>query len=435
MPTRLVELHEDPRTELLTLQNVDTPPAPRAKRVIGLAVVLGVLAVIAIAEYAVLTTAAVVPNLLFLFGLGLVAAVVLLCRSRRLLSLRVSRPDAELAFVQGVPGESSNSTTLSCATVGSISLSVRHGADRSGRLAIPCSLVLHDLDGRVLLDEYFFVVGLDRDEELLDLAVRLGHAVGLGYYHVPIRDPRRFQVQVTRIEQQRAEPLPALLERPADYKSNTVLPGLVLPEEVLAAFDPSMPLSSGLRIGKWEPGRLITIVSRGALWRWAGGLASAAIALACAWGWRHPERLPFFGDDAWVWLVVAVVSGAIAMHLIRSGSFHARIDIRNGTARVQHGLLRRRVALQRVTEVVLTRHVQHGRVVTEARRGAHMFHTYRLELHGSDTGPFALLPALTTPFEDRQRALFDALHSFSISLASELARTHRYVETEEAAPG
>src|SRR5690606_31997473 len=119
MPTRLVELHEDPRTELLTLQNVDTPPAPRAKRVIGLAVVLGVLAVIAIAEYAVLTTAAVVPNLLFLFGPGLVAAVVLLCRSRRLLSLRVSRPDAELAFVQGVPGESSNSTTLSCATVGS----------------------------------------------------------------------------------------------------------------------------------------------------------------------------------------------------------------------------------------------------------------------------------------------------------------------------
>jgi hypothetical protein len=72
-----------------------------------------------------------------------------------------------------------------------------------------------------------------------------------------------------------------------------------------------------------------------------------------------------------------------------------------------------------------------GAASTEARRGSHTFHTYRLELRGNDAESLSLLPAITTVVEGRQQSYFGALHPFSVALAAALGRPHRYVETEE----
>jgi hypothetical protein len=260
--------------------------------------------------------------------------------------------------------------------------------------------------------------------ELLDLLVRLGRAVGLSHYEVAIRDPRRFEVEATRVRSERSQPIPASIGVPADYASDRVMAGLVLPDQVVAGFDPSRPLPKGLRITEWKPGQSIAVGPRSRPLLWASALACAGAAAACVWGWR----LPFFEHDAWILLVAAAGPALLATRLARKALYVGRVDLASGMISVRHGLRSRRIGVSGGLEVVLSRREKrHSR--------GHTHYTFRLELRGGTGDVLALLPEIHTTNHGWAQDYFDTLHPFSVALASQLARPHRYVESDEPAKG
>jgi hypothetical protein len=102
------------------------------------------------------------------------------------------------------------------------------------------------------------VEGVDRREEVADLAYRLGAACGLPYQRVVRSDPRDIELEISPSMGPGQERLPAL-EGPANYAKNVFSPaaGKAAAEERVPPFDPA-DFPSDHKVAKWLPGREVS---------------------------------------------------------------------------------------------------------------------------------------------------------------------------------
>ncbi len=105
----------------------------------------------------------------------------------------------------------------------------------------------------------FEVEKLDRNDEVADLAMRLGAAAGLPFYRVVRNDRRDIEVELTK------EPQPGFAQIPlglgaADYATDVVAESArrAVAEEAIAAFDPAT-FKSEHRVSAWEPGTRVLL--------------------------------------------------------------------------------------------------------------------------------------------------------------------------------
>jgi hypothetical protein len=101
------------------------------------------------------------------------------------------------------------------------------------------------------------VLGLDKREEVADLALRLAAVSGLRYYEVTQSDPRRVTVELSGVPSGAmvAVPLP---ERRASYDADHVAEAAreAVAQEKLPPFD-AAAFPSEFRVTSWEPGVLV----------------------------------------------------------------------------------------------------------------------------------------------------------------------------------
>ncbi len=113
-------------------------------------------------------------------------------------------------------------------------------------------------DGKERSDEFrLFVEGLDRHDEVADLALRLAAACRIGYYEITRRDPRQVSVELHSIRSGLVALVP-VPERRAGYAKDRVAAAArkAVAEERLPPFDP-LAFSSEFRVTHWEPGILV----------------------------------------------------------------------------------------------------------------------------------------------------------------------------------
>jgi hypothetical protein len=103
------------------------------------------------------------------------------------------------------------------------------------------------------------VLGLDKREEVADLALRLAAVCGLGYYEVTQSDPRRVTVELSGVRSGTlvAAPLP---ERRASYDADRVAETAreAVAQEKLPPFD-AASFPSEFRVTNWEPGVIVRL--------------------------------------------------------------------------------------------------------------------------------------------------------------------------------
>ncbi len=99
------------------------------------------------------------------------------------------------------------------------------------------------------------VEGVDRREEVADLAYRLGAACGLSYQRVVRSDPRDIELEVSASMGPGHERIPPLEGR-ANYAANVFSPAAAAAaaEDRVPPFDPSQ-FPSDHQVAKWVPGR------------------------------------------------------------------------------------------------------------------------------------------------------------------------------------
>ena len=140
----------------------------------------------------------------------------------------------------------------------------------------------------------FCVVGVDKREEVLDLALRLAAAAGFSSYRVVRSDQRELEVETDR-HTVGDQPMPVLPR--ADYTRDTVAPEARAgaAQEKLPAFDPHGFLSD-YRVREWKPGERV-VFHKPFSWGVLGCLpfvaipVSALVALLAGVGYVQGNRL------------------------------------------------------------------------------------------------------------------------------------------------
>jgi hypothetical protein len=198
-----------------------------------------------------------------LFSIGILKGLINMKRNFR----RVSRIDANLAAgeirigMSAVVGSSKREDVLSLARLRSATLrriAVETGKKGKVHLELRTRREGEDgaLDTRVL---DFEVEELDRNDEVADLALRLGAAAGLAFHKVVRNDHREVEVELAK------EPQSGFAQTPwdlgvANYASDVVAPAArgAVAEERVAAFDPAQ-FKSEHRVLTWTPGTLVSL--------------------------------------------------------------------------------------------------------------------------------------------------------------------------------
>lgn len=207
---------------------------------------------------------AIIGGVVALFFVGIFLKMAIAARRN---FRRVSRIDASLASgeirigMSAVVGSSTREDVLSLARLRSAMLR-RADAGTEKKLKLRLELRTRRegedsaLDTRVL---EFEVEGLDRNDEIADLALRLGAASGLAFHKVVRNDARECEVELSK------EPQPGFAQTPwdlgaANYASDVVAPAArsAVAEEKVAAFDPA-EFKSEHRVLTWTPGSLVVL--------------------------------------------------------------------------------------------------------------------------------------------------------------------------------
>jgi hypothetical protein len=142
------------------------------------------------------------------------------------------------------------------------------------------------------VDVVFCVAALDKREEVLDLALRLGAACNFGTYRVTRSDVRDIEVEMDR-STPGGEAIPAL--KPADYVRDHVAPEAkaAAAQEKTPHFDPAAFVSD-FRVDEWTPGERVLFRKP---FGWLGPLgclpfvaAPLGLAVACLVRWVSHQR-------------------------------------------------------------------------------------------------------------------------------------------------
>jgi hypothetical protein len=130
--------------------------------------------------------------------------------------------------------------------------------------------------GRPTGEVGFRVVGLDKREEVLDLALRIGAAAGFASYHVVRSDPRDLEIELDR-HSVGDQPMPALGR--VDYARDAVAPEAraAAREEKVPPFDVAH-FKSDYRVREWKPGERV-VFYKAFPWGVLGCLPFVAIPL------------------------------------------------------------------------------------------------------------------------------------------------------------
>ena len=196
-----------------------------------------------------------------LFSIGILKGLINMKRNFR----RPSRIDANLSAgeirigMSAVVGSSTRDDVLSLARLRSATLRrIAVEAGKKGKLHLELRTRREGEDGALDtrgLD--FEVEELDRNDEVADLALRLGAAAGLAFHRVVRNDHREVEVELAK------EPQPGFAQTPwdlgvANYASDVVAPAArgAVAEEKVAAFEPAQ-FKSGHRLDTWTPGTFV----------------------------------------------------------------------------------------------------------------------------------------------------------------------------------
>jgi hypothetical protein len=187
----------------------------------------------------------------------------------------------------------------------------------------------------------FGVEGLDRHDEVADLAMRLGAAAGLPFMHVVRNDARDVEVELSK------EPRPGFTQIPsglgsADYAQDAVAPAAqsAVAREKVAPFDPAS-FRSAHRIETWTPGVQVRMRKPWSLAHF-GCLPFTLFVLlgpAAFFGLEIPELLPRL-IVTFMATIFGLIFGAIAIAVVWD-AFPKLVDIDWGTRKVTLKTLRR----------------------------------------------------------------------------------------------
>lgn len=146
--------------------------------------------------------------------------------SARLLTLESDWEAGRLCYFRGLPGHPPSKTaSIEFSSIGSVAAEVSPGTPRHQVTDLPLRLTVRDLEGGSLLDSRLTVRDVDCETKLMDLLMRFGQAIGLAHYHVPVKNPMRFEMHVTRGREERSKTIPAITER-ADYAEDLIAEGI-----------------------------------------------------------------------------------------------------------------------------------------------------------------------------------------------------------------
>ncbi len=308
-------------------------------------------------------------------------------------------------------------------------LSAVHTLALQGIRSIGCGFqitLLLRLDGGLRLKEAISVESLDKPEEVMDLAFRMGAILGLTRYRIDRSDPRELWLTLGRKGGEGLLEVPTI-GRPADYSVDRVATDLEVPEQVAETFDPTS-FPSEYNIAPWSPGHVVRFekkpISPAEL---LGCLGLIVLAGACGW-WlaktgasgRHGTQ--DLGISLFLMSVICIT--VVLSEGLKSKGSAATMDWGRRRIAVTTG---RRTTIIPLDEVVflllrgLCERVQH-------RHGTHV--EYRCELHVAwrhrpGRTPSTSLLVATNGMRDRERA-YRAGWSLSTTLARSLRVPLRY---------
>ncbi len=450
-------VREDDPGRVLTLESSDKPMAPLKLR-------LGCLSALLFPYVLILPLYWLLPGfvdtymgvVLFLSPLALLIIIFALFPPYQLLSLALTRDEGTLRWSVGRPGLPPKRTgTIELSQIDHIVVTVTHGAVRNENVAIPLALHFHEAQvSRPVFKCRLNVEGVDKDEEVMDLLMRVARVTGLDYQRVVVRDPKKFELRITREREARSEPVPEISVR-ADYVADVVAPTIERAEEVVAEFDPGVRLPRGLEVAVWEPGREVLIVTRARTVKivlTAGLLSVATLALILRFipdtlpqlsGWNTTmgellydlmsDLLIHTTSDGVAWFLTklllpfAVVAAFVAYRLILALRYRAQFDFATGQVSLRVGFRSHHVRSGEISEVVLHREVRGG----GTRADGHTNKTHyiqRVDLNLEQGGALPLVQNVATTNLDSAKRTFDLLYPFIAALAQCLRVPHRHHE-------
>lgn len=284
---------------------------------------------------------ALVPLSILAAWLVLVTAATLymLSRSRRLVLFSVNKALGEWVVDESSPlAFLARRVVLPLGSVERMELwTVRtFGATRDAALPLRWRLALGG--GRYLdLGQHVQVHGLDKREEVLDLAIRFAHAAGLGHHRVVRNDHLELRLTLSRAAEEGSSPVPPL-SRPAEYERDRIgIPADRLERDV-PPFDPSR-FASEHRIERWEPGKELLLVRPStpgqALQNALGCGVMFAFATLLAWAVSIAWDIPAFMPSAATGAGLILYGIAVVHHRRKSMRGQVRLDWRAQTMSIE----------------------------------------------------------------------------------------------------
>ncbi len=242
-------------------------------------------------------------------------------------------------------------------------LQVRLGLRGGGTFELPQRIEVH---------------GLDKRDEVLDLAFRFAHVAGWAHHRVVRNDHLEFHVDVSRAAREGSTPVPPL-SGPAEYERDQVgIPAGRLEHDV-PPFDPAS-FASEYRVVRWDPGRDVWLsreatpgqAVRNALGCGGLFLFGTAVVWVASMAWDLPAFLP-----------AVTTTGGLALYGLTV--LHYRRRALSGQVRVDWW--NRRISIERFGERVEVPFDIVERIEVVALRNEHLstegqtpYATYRVQI-------------------------------------------------------
>ncbi|MBN2369076.1 MAG: hypothetical protein JXO72_01170 [Vicinamibacteria bacterium] len=247
---------------------------------------------------------------LLVFLGALLHACYLIMRARAILSLAVDSSASSMHVVEcGVFGWMRREWRIALSDLAGATLWAELMQERKEDALLRLTLAVTDKNGAHPHEIQISVLGVNRSEEVADLAFRLGAAACFRAHRVVRNDAFNVEIALTKGEENGDSPLPVLNER-AQYAQDIVCAAArsAVAEERIAPFDPKT-LTGPFRAVAWEPGRRVRLHRRPGPGLIGGALfvLIAAGFFAMAYGGAVNADVP---EEAWIGALLFGLFGA-----------------------------------------------------------------------------------------------------------------------------